>query len=46
VQSKPSSVFNSAALKAIKRWKFKPHIIEGQAYEQRASQTLEFKLGR
>ena len=46
VASKPSSIFNSAALKAIKRWKFKPHIIAGEAYEQRAAQTLEFKLSR
>lgn len=46
VKSMPNSIFNSAALKAIKRWKFKPHIVEGHAYEQRASQTLEFKLGR
>jgi len=46
IQSMPNSIFNNAALSAIKRWKFKPQIIEGQAYEQRASQTLEFKLGR
>jgi len=46
IQSMPNSIFNNAALSAIKRWKFKPNIIEGQAYEQRASQTLEFKLGR
>lgn len=46
INSKPSSIFNSAALKAIKRWKFKPHIIAGEAYEQRAVQTLEFKLSR
>ena len=46
IASKPSSIFNSAALKAIKRWKFKPHIIAGEAYEQRAVQTLEFKLSR
>jgi len=46
VASKPSSIFNNAALKAIKRWKFKPHIIAGEAYEQRAVQTLEFKLSR
>ena len=46
VASKPSSIFNSAALKAIKRWKFKPQIIAGEAYEQRAVQTLEFKLSR
>ena len=46
VDSKPSSIFNSAALKAIKRWKFKPHIIAGEAYEQRAMQLMEFKLSR
>ena len=46
VQSMPNNIFNSAALKAIKRWKFKPHIIAGEAYEQRAAQTLEFKLAR
>jgi len=44
IDSKPSSIFNRAALKAIRRWKFKPHIIEGEAQEQRAVQTLEFKL--
>jgi len=46
VASKPSSIFNRAALKAIKRWKFKPHIMAGVAQEQRAVQTLEFKLSR
>lgn len=46
IDAKPSSVFNRAALKAIKRWKFKPLIIAGEAQEQRAVQTLEFKLSR
>ncbi|WP_428357150.1 TonB family protein [Methyloprofundus sp.] len=46
VAAQPSSIFNSAALKAIKRWKFKPHIIAGEAYEQRAAQTLKFNLSR
>jgi len=46
VDSKPNSIFNRAALKAIKRWKFKPQIIAGEAYEQRAIQILEFKLSR
>jgi protein TonB len=46
VDAKPSSIFNRAALKAIKRWRFKPQIIAGEAYEQRAMQTLEFKLSR
>ena len=46
IASQPSSIFNRAALKAIKRWKFKPHIIAGEAYEQRAVQTLKFNLSR
>lgn len=46
VASQPESIFNRAALKAIKRWKFKPHIIAGDAYEQRAVQTLKFNLSR
>ena len=46
VASQPNSIFNRAALKAIKRWKFKPHIIAGEAYEQRAVQTLKFNLSR
>ncbi|GAW86922.1 periplasmic protein TonB [Bathymodiolus platifrons methanotrophic gill symbiont] len=46
IASHPSSIFNRAALKAIKRWKFKPHVIAGEAFEQRAVQTLEFKLSR
>jgi len=46
VAAEPSSIFNRAALKAIRRWKFKPKIIAGEAYEQRAVQTLEFKLRR
>ena len=46
VAAQPGSIFNRAALKAIKRWKFKPHIIAGEAYEQRAAQILKFDLKR
>lgn len=46
IASKPNSIFNSSALKAIKRWKFKPHIISGEAYEQRAIQILKFNLSQ
>lgn len=42
IESEPSSIFNRAALKAIKRWKFKPHIIAGEASAQRAMQIMEF----
>lgn len=46
IAAKPSSVFNNAALQAIRKWKFKAKIVEGKAYEQRARQTLQFKLSR
>lgn len=44
VGAQPSNIFNRAALRAIKRWKFKPHILGGKAVEQRAVQVLQFKL--
>jgi len=44
VASQPPNIFDRAALKAIRRWKFKPKIIDGVAFEQRAVQTLKFKL--
>ena len=46
VDSKPGKTFNRAALRAIKRWKFKPKVVNGVAVEQRAIQKLDFKLGR
>jgi protein TonB len=44
VSSKPSHVFDKAALKAIRRWKFKAKRVNGQAVAQRAVQTIKFKL--
>ena len=44
VSSKPSGVFDKAALKAIRRWKFKARVVNGQAVAQKAVQTIEFKL--
>ena len=46
VDAKPAKIFNSAALRAIKRWKFKAKIIGGEAFEQRAIQVLQFKLSK
>ncbi|NOR71536.1 MAG: TonB family protein [Methylomarinum sp.] len=46
VDAHPSKIFNRAALQAIKRWKFKAKIIGGEAFEQRAIQTLQFKLSK
>ena len=44
IEYKPSKIFNHSALRAIKRWKFKPKIINGVAVEQRAIQKLTFTL--
>lgn len=46
VESHPSNIFNREALAAVKRWKFKAKVVDGKAYEQRAQQTLEFKLSK
>lgn len=46
IASQPSKIFNRAALKAIRRWKFKAKIINNEAFEQRAVQTLQFKLSK
>ncbi len=44
VEAEPAEVFDEAALKAINQWKFKEKIVNGVAVEQRAVQTLQFKL--
>lgn len=46
LEAQPSSVFNSSALRAIKKWKFKPKIVAGKAVEQRVDQVLNFKLSK
>ncbi len=46
VEAQPSDIFNRAALRAIAKWKFKPKVIDGEAFEQRAVQVLQFKLNK
>jgi protein TonB len=46
VESQPNTIFDRAALKAIVRWKFKPKTIDGEAFEQRALQVLQFNLSK
>ena len=45
-EAHPSNIFNHAALRAIRRWKFKAKIIDGQPVEQLALQVLQFKLAK
>lgn len=44
VEADPAGVFDRAAIEAIEKWRFKPKVVAGEAVEQRAIQTLEFKL--
>ncbi|MAV61557.1 MAG: energy transducer TonB [Gammaproteobacteria bacterium] len=39
---KPSRVFNSEAIKAVKRWQFKPKTIDGMAVDQKGELEVEF----
>lgn len=46
LDSKPRRVFDRAALKAIRKWRFKPRVVNGEPVERRAEQTIEFKLSQ
>lgn len=42
--SKPKRIFDQAAVRAIKRWKFKPKMVGGKAVAQEGEQTIQFSL--
>jgi len=44
IDSKPPQVFDREAIRAILRWKFKPRVVNGEAIERQATQTIEFNL--
>jgi protein TonB len=44
VDARPPRVFNREALRAIRKWKFKPRVIDGIAVERRATQVIDFAL--
>lgn len=44
IQAKPVRVFNSATLKAVKKWKFHPKVEGDKAESFQVTQTIEFKL--
>jgi protein TonB len=43
--SQPTRVFDQAALDAVRRWTFKPRMVNGQPAEEQATRRIEFKLG-
>ncbi|MND05117.1 Gram-negative bacterial tonB protein [compost metagenome] len=42
--SKPPRLFDSAAKRAVARWKFKPRIVDGKPVKRPATQRLDFNL--
>jgi protein TonB len=44
VAASPERVFDEAALKAIRRWRFQPAFSQGRAVAQRATLTMKFRL--
>jgi len=44
IESKPPRVFDTAAMRAIKKWKFKPKVVNGVAVTQNGTQIIEFKI--
>jgi protein TonB len=44
IDSQPPRVFDREAIRAILRWKFKPRVVDGQAVERQATQTIDFTL--
>lgn len=44
--AQPNRVFNQAALEAVRRWTFKPRMVDGKPAEEQATRRIEFKLGK
>ena len=44
INSKPRRVFDAATLRALRKSKFKPLMVDGKARAQKAVQIIEFKL--
>ena len=45
IDAKPSAIFNRAALRAIRKWKYKPKIVDGKPVERRGvTVRLNFEL--
>lgn len=46
VDADPPRIFDDVVLRAIRRWKFEPEIVDGVAIEKRAREVIHFRLQR
>ncbi len=44
LNAEPRRVFNAAATKAVRKWRFFPKEVDGQAISYQVTQTIEFKI--
>jgi protein TonB len=44
LESRPRRLFNRSAVAAIRKWKFRPKVIDGSPVSTRATQVIEFNL--
>lgn len=44
IRAEPPGVFEDAASKALRRWKFKPKLVDGKAVEATGSQWISFEM--
>jgi len=44
LESRPRRLFNRSAMAAIRKWKFRPKVIDGTPVPTRATQVIEFNL--
>jgi protein TonB len=46
VAAKPKGVFDRAALRAIRRWKFNKRLVDGQPVKWQTAQTIIFQIDK
>ena len=46
VDSKPRRTFDRSAVQSVRKWRFKPKIVDGRPVQRKASQVIEFRLAK
>ena len=46
VASRPRRTFDRSAVQSIRKWRFKPRVVDGRPVPRKATQVIEFKLAK